>query len=59
MKALVMNDKVIDIEKRDIDVFEYYHEGIAKMFIDCPDNTEIGDEYKDGEFVKPVIVEEE
>lgn len=54
MKALVMNDVVIDIEKRDIDVFEYYHEDIAKLFIDCPDDTEIGYGYVDGEFVAPV-----
>lgn len=53
MKALVMNDAVIDIEKRDIDVYEYYHKDIADMFIECPDDTEIGDSYIDGKFVKP------
>ena len=58
MKALVMNDVVIDIEKRDIDVFEYYHEDIAKLFIDCPEDTEIGYGYVDGEFVAPVVEEE-
>ena len=55
MKALVMNNIVIDIEKRDIDVFEYYHEDIAKLFVDCPDDTEIGYSYVDGEFVAPVV----
>lgn len=53
MKALIMNDRVLDIEKRDIDVYEYYHEDIAKLFIDCPDDTEIGDMYINGEFIKP------
>ena len=54
MKALIMNDTVLDIEKRDIDVYEYYHEDIAKLFVDCPDDTELGDKYIDGEFKKPV-----
>ena len=58
MKALVMNKQVIDIEKRDIDVFEYYHEDIAKLFIDCPEDTEIGYGYVDGKFVAPVFEEE-
>ena len=58
MKALVINNNVVDIEKRDIDVFEYYHEDIAKLFIDCPDDTEIGYGYVDGEFVAPVVEEE-
>ena len=52
MTALVMNDTVLDIEKRDIDVYEYYHKDIAKLFIDCPDDTEIGAMYIDGEFKK-------
>lgn len=54
MKALVINNTVLDIEKRDIDVYEYYHKDIAKLFIDCPEDTEIGDKYIDGEFVKPI-----
>ena len=54
MKALVMKNRVLDVEKRDIDVFKYYHPDIAKFFIDCPDDTEIGDTYNDGEFKKPV-----
>lgn len=52
MKALVIKENVVDIEKRDIDVFQYYHKEVAKLFIDCPDDTEIGDKYKDGEFIK-------
>ena len=52
MKALIIDNEVRDIEKRDIDVYEYYHEDIAKLFIDCPDDTTIGDTYKDGEFIK-------
>ena len=52
MKALVINGKVRDIEKRDINVFEYYHEDIAKLFIDCPDDINVGDKYKDGVFIK-------
>lgn len=54
MKALVINSTVIDVEKRDIDVFEYYHKDIAELFVDCPDDTEIEDVYLDGEFIKPV-----
>lgn len=57
MKALVINNSVIDIEKRDIDVFEYYHKDIAKLFVDCPDNVERGYRYIDGEFVSPVVEE--
>lgn len=53
MKALIIRNKVLDIEKRDIDVYEYYHEDIAKLFVDCPDDTELGDSYIDGKFVKP------
>ena len=53
MKALVINNTVMDIEKRDIDVYEYYHKDIAKLFVDCPDDTEIGDIYIDGKFEKP------
>ena len=52
MKALIMNNRVLDIEKRDIDVYDYYHEDIAKLFVDCPDDTELGDKYIDGEFKK-------
>ena len=54
MKALIMNNRVLDIEKRDVDVYDYYHEDIAKLFVDCPNDTELGDEYIDGEFKKPV-----
>lgn len=57
MKALVINNTVMDIEKRDIDVFEYYHEDVAKLFIDCPDDVAIGDRYVNGEFIKPDIEE--
>lgn len=53
MKALVRNDVVIDIEKRDIDVYAYYHEDIAKLFVDCTEDVEIGDNYIDGQFIKP------
>ena len=52
MKALVIDNIVRDIEKRDIDVFKYYHKDIAKLFVPCPDDTEIGYQYKDGEFTK-------
>lgn len=52
MKALVIDNEVRDIEKRDIDVFKYYHKDIAKLFIDCPDDTKRGDRYINGEFVK-------
>lgn len=52
MKALVINDVVVSIEKRDIDVYEYYHKDIAKLFVDCPDDTEKGDIYENGEFKK-------
>ena len=52
MKALVINNRVIDIETRDIDVYEYYHGDVAKLFVDCSDDVSIGDSYIDGEFVK-------
>ena len=53
MKALIINNEVRDIEKRDIDVYNYYHEDVAKLFVDCPDDTELGDFYINGEFKKP------
>lgn len=57
MKALVIDGFVRDIERRDIHVYDYYHEDIAKLFIDCPDDTAIDDMYIDGEFVKPEVPE--
>ena len=53
MKALVIDNEVRDIEKRDINVFEYYHEDVAKLFVDCPDDVELGDRYENGVFIKP------
>lgn len=58
MKALVINDVVVSLEKRDIDVYDYYHKDIAKLFVDCPDDVEKGDLYEDGEFKKPFVEEE-
>lgn len=52
MKALIIDNEVRDIETRDVDVYDYYHEDVARLFIDCPDDTNIGDIYKDGEFIK-------
>ena len=52
MKALIIDEEVRDIEKRDIDVFEYYHHDIAQLFVDCTDDVSIGDRYIDGVFVK-------
>lgn len=52
MKALIIDNEVRDVEVRDIDVFKYYHRDIAKLFIDCPDDTKRGDRYIDGEFIK-------
>ena len=52
MKALIIDNGVRDIEKRDIEVYDYYHKDIAKLFVECPDDVEIGDKYVDGEFVK-------
>lgn len=52
MKALIIDNEVRDIEKRDIDVYDYYHKDIAKLFIECPDDVEIGDKYVDGKFIK-------
>lgn len=54
MKALIINTEVRDIEKRNINVYDYYHEDIAKLFVDCPDDVSIGDRYVDGEFVKHI-----
>jgi hypothetical protein len=59
MKALIINGKVRDIEKRDINVFEYYHEDVAKLFVDCPEEVSIGDLYSNGEFKKPDELEVE
>ena len=53
MKALVIDNEVRGIEERDINLLEYYHEDIAKLFIDCPTNISVGDYYIDGKFVKP------
>lgn len=58
MKALVINNTVVDIEKRDINVYEYYHEDIAKLFIDCPEDTKFGYTYKDGVFMEENVDEE-
>ena len=52
MKALIIDEEVRDIEKRDIDVFDYYHPDIAQLFVDCTDEVSIGDRYIDGVFVK-------
>ena len=52
MKALIIDNEVRDIEKRDINVFEYYHEDVAKLFVDCADNVNIGDRYENGVFIK-------
>ena len=57
MKALVIDNQVMDVEKRDINVYEYYHEDIAKLFVDCPEDTKKGDRYIDGVFVKKNSVE--
>lgn len=59
MKALIVNERVLDIEKRDINVFEYYHEDVAKLFVDCPEEVSIGDLYINGEFKKPDELEVE
>ena len=53
MKALIIDGFVRDIETRDINVYDYYHEDIAKLFVDCPEDVSIGDAYVNGEFVKP------
>ena len=50
MKALIIDNEVRDIETRDIDVFQYYHEDIAKLFVDCSEDVRVGDTYKDGIF---------
>lgn len=52
MKALIIDNEVRDIEKRDINVFEYYHEDVAKLFVDCPEDVSIGDKYENGMFIK-------
>ena len=57
MKALVIDNEVRDIEKRDINVYDYYHEDVAKLFIECPEEVAIGDFYIDGEFIKPEDLE--
>ena len=59
MKALVRNNVVIDIEKRDINVFDYYHENTAKLFVDCPEDTDIGYLYENGVFINPTEPEGE
>lgn len=52
MKALIIDNEVRDIEKRDVDVFEYYHKDIAKLFVDCTEDVSIGDRYENGVFIK-------
>lgn len=52
MKALVINDVVVSLEYRDIDVHDYYHKDIANLFVDCPSDTKKGDKYVNGKFVK-------
>jgi hypothetical protein len=59
MKALIIDNEVRDIEKRDINVFEYYHEDVAKLFVDCTEDVSIGDIYKDGAFIKRDEVRDE
>lgn len=59
MKALVIDGTVRDIEKRDINVYDYYHKDIAKLFLDCPDDVEIGYRYENGEFIRPIEQEVE
>ena len=59
MKALVIDGAVRDIEKRDINVYDYYHEDVAKLFIDCTDDVKIGYLYENGEFIEPVVLEEQ
>ena len=58
MKALILNGQVIDIEHRDIDVYQYYHKDVADMFVDCTDNVSIGDIYENGVFTKRVEMTE-
>ena len=58
MKALVRDNIVIDIEARDIDVYEYYHADVAKLFVDCPDDVKIGYIYRDGAFLSGDVTEE-
>lgn len=53
MKALVINEVVVDVEKRDIDVYDYYHKDVAKLFVDCTEDVEIGDLYVECTFKKP------
>lgn len=57
MKALVIDNEVRDIEKRDINVHEYYHKDVADLFVDCPNDVEIGYIYNDGQFINPKELE--
>lgn len=52
MKALIIDNEVRAIEERNIDVFQYYHEDFAKLFVDCSDDVTIGDKYENGVFIK-------
>ena len=52
MKALIIDNEVRDIEKREIDVYKYYHKDIADKFVNCQEDVNIGDEYIDGVFRK-------
>jgi len=58
MYALIMNNQVVDIEKREINLSEYYHIDLIPHFIECDDTVEIGDTYTDGVFSKSIIQEQ-
>ena len=57
MYLFVQNNQILDIERRDITLSEYYHADIVPSFIEVPNETEveIGWQYINGEIIKPIL----
>lgn len=47
MKALVLNEKVVQVEQQEFEVHP------SLVWVDCPNNVVAGWSYKDGQFVEP------
>ena len=55
MYVFVQNNQVLDIERRDINLAEYYHVDMVEYFIQVAGDADvqIGDIYMDGMFSRP------
>jgi hypothetical protein len=45
MKALIFNDKVVDVQPTEFDVHS------SMTWVDCPDDCQMGSEYRDGAII--------